>query len=53
MKLQRYTFEKVQDGWQFVAADDGHWVMAKDVEALEKELTVLMELYADALKYRP
>ena len=38
MKLQRYTFEKVGDGYQFTTTTDGLWVMAKDVEELEEQL---------------
>ena len=38
MKLQRYTFEKVGDGYQFTTTTDGLWVMSNDAERLEKKL---------------
>jgi hypothetical protein len=41
MKIQRYIFEKVGDGYQFTTTDDGLWVMAKDMEELERELAEL------------
>ena len=42
-KLQRYTFDKVGDGYQFTTTTDGLWVMAKDVERLERELAEAIE----------
>ena len=38
LRLQRYTFEKVGDGYKFTTTTDGLWVMAQDVERLESEL---------------
>ncbi len=48
-RLQRYTFERAGDGWQFVTTTDGKWVMAKDVELLERELAAALETKRVAL----